>query len=235
MTADEKVAGTITAFPRGQRSAFVTQLVRDKIVSGELPPGSRINERVLTEELGISRTPLREAFKILAGEGLVSIRPNAGATVVAMSQEDVEDCLELLIGLEGFSAELAAQRATEAEIEEISALHDAMVRAFEAGALMEYFHMNLTIHQKIVDAAKNPATSRVYAMESARIVRFRFAGNRNHDRWQLAVQEHEQILYALRMREGPLLRELMRSHMRAGWKVARKALAEEHADWKAAE
>lgn len=229
--ADETGELTV-AFPRGKRASYVTRRIRDKIVSGELLPGSRINERVLSEELGISRTPLREAFKILEGEGLVAIKPNSGATVVAMAQQDVEHCLALLIGLEQFAAEQAAERATTAEIDEISSLHQEMVAAFKAGALMDYFHLNLKIHQKIIDAAKNPALSRVYAMEAARVVRFRFEGNRDHERWQKAVEEHEHILNALRDRQGPLLRELMSAHMRAGWRVARTALARQNSDWR---
>lgn len=219
-----ELSETVAGWPRGQRSTLVTTLVRDLIVSGDIPPGSRINERVLTEALGISRTPLREAFKILEGEGLVSIRPNAGATVVVLSAQDVESSLEILIGLESIGAERAAERATEAMVDEIAALHAKMEAAFEARALMEYFHINQDIHQKIIDAAQNPALSRVYASESARIRRFRFAGNRDVNRWARAVQEHAQILDALRRREGALLRELLRAHHLAGWKVARTAL-----------
>lgn len=214
----------VAAWPRGQRSTLVTNFLRDLIVSGEIPPGDRINERILTERIGISRTPLREAFKILDGEGLVSIRPNAGATVVRLSAEDVEDSLEILIGLESIGAERAVERATAAMIEEIAQLDAQMNAAFERHALMDYFHINQEIHQKIIDAAQNAALSRVYESESARIRRFRFAGNRDRGRWARAVAEHAQILDALRRRQGPLLRELLRSHHREGWKVARKAL-----------
>ncbi|SES36481.1 DNA-binding transcriptional regulator, GntR family [Tranquillimonas rosea] len=209
--------------PRGTRSAFVTERVRDMITSGQLEPGSRINERVLVEQLNISRTPLREAFKLLEREGLISIRPNVGATVVVFTMDDVEASIEVLIGLESIGAERAAERATEAEIAEVSELHDRMVAAYGAGELMDYFHLNQDIHQKIVDAAKNPALSRVYAEECARIRRFRFAGNRDQARWSRAVHEHEQIRDAFARREGALLRELLRAHHVAGWKAARHA------------
>ncbi|TYB89473.1 GntR family transcriptional regulator [Oceaniovalibus sp. ACAM 378] len=208
----------------GQRSAFVTEHVRDLIVSGELKPGSRINERILVEKLNISRTPLREAFKVLEGEGLVSIRPNVGATVVALTLEAVEDSIEILIGLESIGAERAARRATPEAIEEITQLHERMVEAFQSHELMSYFHLNQEIHQKIIDAAQNAALSRVYAGESARIRRFRFAGNNDLNRWDRAVREHEQILDALVRREGPLLREILRAHHLSGWRAARLAL-----------
>lgn len=216
--------------PRGTRSAFVTECVRDMIIIGELKPGSRINERVLVERLNISRTPLREAFKILEREGLISIRPNVGATVVEFTMDDVEASIDVLIGLESIGAERAAEQASDAEIAEIADLHDRMVAAHEADDLMPYFHLNQEIHQKIIDAAQNPALSRVYAAESARIRRFRFAGNRDGSRWSRAVHEHTQILEALRRREGPLLREILRAHHLAGWRETRRALEAEAAE-----
>lgn len=212
--------------PRGNRSAIATQKVRDMITSGQLAPGSRINERILVEHLQVSRTPLREAFKILENEGLISIRPNVGATVVALTNADVEASIEVLIGLESIGAEQAARQATDDDIEEVRTLHERMVLAYRNDSLMSYFHLNQEIHQKIIDASKNPALSRVYAAECARIRRFRFAGNRDRTRWARAVQEHEQILDAFAQREGPLLRELLRAHHRAGWRAARRALEE---------
>ena len=213
--------------PRGTRSAYVTELLRDMITRGDLESGSRVNERVLVEQLNISRTPLREAFKILEREGLISIQPNVGATVVAFTMDDVEASIEVLIGLETIGAERAAERATQAEIETVGELHNRMVAAFEDADLMSYFHLNQEIHQHIIDAAHNPALSRVYAAECARIRRFRFAGNRDRDRWARAVREHEQIAEAFARREGPLLRELLRAHHIAGWQKARRALEDD--------
>ncbi|PLS21119.1 GntR family transcriptional regulator [Amylibacter cionae] len=213
--------------PRGTRSAYVTELLRDMITRGDLESGSRVNERVLVEQLNISRTPLREAFKILEREGLISIQPNVGATVVAFTMDDVEASIEVLIGLETIGAERAAERATQDEIDKVAELHARMVAAFEDSDLMSYFHLNQEIHQNIIDAAHNPALSRVYAAECARIRRFRFAGNRDRSRWERAVREHEQIAEAFARREGPLLRELLRAHHIAGWQKARRALEDD--------
>lgn len=214
-------------FPRGQRSTFVTQHIRDMIVSGELPGGDRINERILTEQLGVSRTPLREAFKILEGEGLIAISPNRGATVVNLLPADVEAAIDVLIGLESVAAERACEKASREMITHIEDLHQKMVASFRAQELMEYFHINQTIHQEIVDCAQNATLSRVYAAESARIRRYRYAGNRKPERWERAVFEHEQILDALKQREGPLLREVLRSHHLKGWSVTRSVLESE--------
>lgn len=210
--------------PRGTRSIAVAARIRDMIVSGELAAGKRIAERHLIERLGISRTPLREAFKILEVEGLVTIEPNRGATVARLSLAEVEAAIELLVTLEGLAAELACRRATHVEIEAIEALHARMKAAYEGSDLMAYFHLNQAIHEAIVDCAHNPVLSRVYRSESARIHRVRYAGNMQAERWSRAVYEHEQFLDALVRREEALLREMLRAHHLNAWRVTRQVL-----------
>ena len=213
---------------RGQRSLSAARRLRELIVSGALVPGQRITERLITEQLdGVSRTPLREAFKILEAEGLVTIEPNRGAVVTWLSVEEVSAAIEVLIGLESLAAEPACLRITEAEVAAIESWHRQMEAAFRAGELMEYFRCNQAIHQAIVDAAGNPVLSRIYAAESARTRRYRYAGNRKTERWERAVFEHESILDALRQRAGALLREILRQHHRSGWDVARGFLRAE--------
>ncbi|QHI98660.1 FCD domain-containing protein [Xylophilus rhododendri] len=210
---------------RGQRSLLAARRLRELIVSGSLAPGQRITERLIAEQLeGVSRTPLREAFKILEAEGLVTIEPNRGAVVTAMTVEEVAAAIEVLIGLESLAAEPACQQIGDAQVAHIEELHRHMEQAYLAGELMEYFRCNQAIHQAIVDAAGNPVLSRIYAAESARIRRYRYAGNRKTERWRRAVQEHEAILDAVRQRAGPLLREILRQHHRSGWNVAREFL-----------
>lgn len=215
------------AAQRGQRSAFAVQAIRDMIVSGELPAGERVPERVITERLGISRTPLREALKVLEVEGLVQISPNRGAMVVKLSLGDVEAVIEMLIGLELNAAELACVRASDEEIARAEELHHEMASAYRRGALIEYFNINQQIHEQIFVCAHNAALLRVYRAESARIRRFRFVSNREATRWPRAVQEHEQILDALKQREGAILREVLRAHHWNGWKATAKVLSEE--------
>lgn len=212
------------ASQRGQRSAYAVQCIRDMIVAGDLPEGDRIPERVITERLGISRTPLREALKILEVEGLVQISPNRGAMVVKLSLSDVEAVIEMLIGMELHAAELACKRATDEQIALAETLHGQMAEAFRQGELLTYFNINQAIHEQIFACAHNPALLRVYRAESARIRRFRFVSNREGSRWPRAVQEHEQILDALKQREGAILREVLRAHHWNGWKATRKVL-----------
>ncbi|MEO8281595.1 MAG: GntR family transcriptional regulator [Ideonella sp.] len=210
---------------RGTRTVVAARRLRELIVSGALSPGQRISERFIAEHLeGMSRTPLREAFKILEAEGLVRIEPNRGAVVAALSIDEVAASIELLIGLEAMAAEPACECITDAEIAEVEQLHQRMAQAHRDGDLMAYFHINQSIHQLIVDAARNPVLSRVYAAECARIRRYRYAGNQQGERWNRAVHEHGGILDALRQRAGSLLREILRQHHRNGWTVSRRVL-----------
>jgi DNA-binding GntR family transcriptional regulator len=194
------------------------------IVSDELPAGGKISERLITERLGISRTPLREALKILEVEGLVQISPNRGAIVVKLSRSDVEAVIEMLIGMELQAAELACRRATEEQIARAEELHAQMAEAYRNGKLLEYFNLNQAIHEQIFECAQNPALLRVYRAESARIRRYRFVSNREASRWPRAVQEHEQILDALKRREGGILREVLKAHHWNGWKATSAVL-----------
>ena len=212
----------------GNRTQLATTRLRHMIVAGELAPGQRISEREIGEQLdGISRTPLREAFKVLAAEGLVTISPNRGASVTALSMAEVDETIELLVGLEGLAAETACSRISEQDIAAIDELHQHMAAAYRAGQLMAYFELNQAIHQRVVDAAGNRVLSRIYAAECARIRRYRYAGNRRHERWERALAEHQQILDALKARNGPLLRELLCAHHHLGWQVSSALLASE--------
>lgn len=217
---------------RGQRSVQVATRLRELIVAGQLAPGQHISERSTGERLGpllgeVSRTPLREAFKILEAEGLVRIEPNRGAVVTVMNIDEVASALEVLIGLEAMAAEPACRNITEAELEHITRLHADMAQAHSDRALMPYFDLNQRIHQCIVDAARNSVLSRIYASESARIRRYRYAGNLQLERWTQAVQEHQALLDALRQRAGPLLREMLRQHHQNGWRVAKDMVKNE--------
>lgn len=212
---------------RGRSTALAVGRLRDLIVDGTLSPGSRIPERALCEQFALSRTPLREALKILEAEGLVTLTPNRGAIVTRLAAKDVEAVIAVLTALEGMAADLACDRMTSEEMERIARLHERMVEHHRARSLLGYFHANQAVHQAIVDGAGNPVLSRIYRVESGRIWQYRYAGNLQEERWAEAVNEHAQILDALRRREGALLRELLRVHMIGGWRVVKARAAAE--------
>lgn len=191
----------------------VADQLRELIIEGVLAPGSRLNERVLCEHLQVSRTPLREAFKLLAGERLLELTPNRGAQVASLSRADVQHLFELMATLEGLSGELAAQRRTDEELAAIQAAHGAMVIAHRERDLPAYFRLNREIHLMMNRCARNPVLAETYHAVNSRLLSLRFRSNFNHDKWDVAMDEHERMLSALRARDGAGLRRLLEQHL----------------------
>ena len=187
--------------------------LRDMIVEGELAPGSRLSEKQLCEAFGISRTPLREAFKVLAAEGLVVLLPNRGARVAQLTRKDTEDMFRVMSVLEGLAGELACARISEAQLAEIRALHFEMLLRHARNERAAYFELNQRIHEAILAAADNPVLAGLYGNLSGRIRWARYAANVSRERWDEAVREHEEILEALVRRDGPRLGGLLRAHL----------------------
>jgi DNA-binding GntR family transcriptional regulator len=187
--------------------------LRDMIVQGRLEPGTKLNERVLASELGGSRTPLREALKYLASEGLVELLPNRGAIVAPLDPERVKEIFAVMGALEALAGELACRHASDADINEIRALHYQMRAEHARGDLDEYFRFNQAIHLKLVELGGNDVLASVYRGLNANVRRARYMANLSQARWDQAVREHEAILQALVARDGPKLQSLLREHL----------------------
>jgi len=187
--------------------------LRQLIVEGEIAPGAKLNERALSELLQVSRTPLREAIKMLAAEGLVALLPNRGAVAAQLSAQDVADTFEVIAGLEGQSGELAAERITAPELAEIRALHFEMLAAFTRRDLPGYYRLNARIHERINAAARNPVLTQTYRNVNARLQALRFRSNFDDRKWQHAMQEHETMVRMLAERDAEGLRQLMVQHL----------------------
>ena len=190
--------------------------LRNYIVEGNLADGARIPERQLCEMLGVSRTPLREALKVLASEGLVDLLPNRGARVRGLSAQDLAELFDVMGGLEALAGRLACENITDEEIAEVERLHHVMYGFYLHRDMHGYFNCNQLIHQTIVAAARNVALSATYASFAGRIRRARYSANlaRKRDRWGEAMREHEAILDALRRRAGEELSNVLFRHLR---------------------
>jgi DNA-binding GntR family transcriptional regulator len=201
--------------PIGRRPLHeeVAERLRDWITEGRLPAGSRLNERVLCQSLGVSRTPLREALKVLAAQRLVDLHPNRGASVAAPSADDVRHLFELMAALEGLSGELAALRRDDAQLREIRALHFEMLAAHARDDLPGYYRVNRAIHEAINRCARNPMLTQTYHSVNLRIQHLRFRSNFNRARWDAAVAEHQRMLEALSNRDAAELRRLLEQHL----------------------
>ena len=169
----------VHAFPSDGESLHdeVLSRLRDSIVEGRLTPGARVPERELCAELGVSRTPLREALKVLAAEGLVELFPNRGARVRQFTAKDVREFFELLAALESAAGRLACSRITNAEISAIERLHYEMYGHYMRRELPSYFRLNQAIHASIVAAARNDSLKNSHDGLTGRMRQFRYSAN----------------------------------------------------------
>jgi len=185
------------------------------IINSELKPGTKVPEKQLCDQFGVSRTPLREALKVLASDGLVRLEPNRGAWVTQVTIDEVEEVFPVLGALEALSGELACKHITDAEIEEVSTLHAQMLQSYDIRDLDAYFTINQKIHRAILLAARNKTLTASCQALSLRMQRARYLANMTEGRWRDAVQEHEQILAHLTARDGKALAAILLRHMEA--------------------
>lgn len=204
--------------------------LRAIIVDGDLAPGAKVPEKELCDRFGVSRTPLREALKVLASEGLVTLAPNRGAMVSALTIGDLEEAFPVMGALEALSGEMACAHITDAEIEDIRQLHRRMVVHFERRELGPYFALNQAIHEKILDAARNQTLAGLYRGLAGRIRRARYMANMSTTRWVKAVAEHKEILAALERRDGARLARILKAHLANKFETVKEALSSRRSD-----
>ena len=218
-------AHSANAAKRENLHGEIVSRLRDFIVEGHLEAGERVPERSLCERFGVSRTPLREALKVLAAEGLVQLLPNKGARVRQFTGQNIRDSFEMLAALESAAGRLACARITETEISEIEQLHYAMYGHYMRRELPGYFRLNQAIHEKIMAASGNHALQTTYAKFTAPMRRLRYSANTlDNSRWGQAMREHEEILDALRRREGAELATILFVHLLNKWRAAFEAV-----------
>jgi DNA-binding GntR family transcriptional regulator len=199
-------------------------LLRSMIMGGELKPGSRIAESRLCTHFGVSRTPLREALKVLSAEGLVRLLPNKGATVVRVTRKEVEEIVPMLGALEALAGELACANIDKDTIVRIEGLHRQMVDRFRIGDKQLYNDLNRAIHDSIFEAADNKTLSETYNMLQARLRSLFFVTPKSPPEWAAAVEDHEQMMAALAARDGAQFAAIARRHIRHKVDVMRLAV-----------
>ena len=210
---NDVMTAEIIAIPRAALHEQAAHRLRQMLVENRIPPGAKLNERELSEVLNVSRTPLREAIKMLAAEGLVELLPNRGAIAVELTEADVLNTFEVMAGLEAQSGELAALRVTDDELQEIKAMHYDMLAAYTRRDLPAYYRLNSAIHSAINTAAKNPVLTATYKQVNTRLQALRFRSNQDGDKWKAAVKEHEQMINALSARDPVAMRTVLMSHL----------------------
>ena len=187
--------------------------LRRAIIHGEFEPGVKISEKALCEKFGVSRTPVRDALKILSTEGLVQLTQNRGAAVTPLTLRDIQEAFPVMGALEALAGELAAKNATDAQIDRMRTLQGRMGSMFKKGDRKGYFRINEEIHQLILDASGNAVLERQMRAVSSQVRRARYQANLSVDRWAAAVDEHEDILEAFASRDATRLGRLLRTHL----------------------
>lgn len=187
--------------------------LQQMLINGALAPGTKVPEKDLCLRFGVSRTPMREALKVLASEGLVRLEPNRGAWVTQVTVSEVNEVFPVLGALEALCGEMACQNITDAEIETVRSLHDQMVQNYENRDLGGYFAINQKIHSAILTAARNDTLTTSCQALSLRMQRARYLANMSEERWRTAILEHEKILQFLSERNGKMLAKTLSEHM----------------------
>jgi DNA-binding GntR family transcriptional regulator len=228
---NDKVVGLEDlALRRKSLHEYVVEVLREMVLEGRLKPNERILELELSRKLNVSRTPMREALKVLAAEQLVELRPSRGAIVTAIRLDEVVEHFEVLAALDSAVGELAAQRITEAELGELESLHHDMIAHHRAGRRGKYFEINQAVHAMLAAATHNKTLMATHQQYTRRIARVRYAANFSQIRWDESVDEHQKIIVALRRRDAAALGRLMRDHMRATASSVIAAIEDEVAD-----
>ena len=207
---------------RGPLAETIAAHLRDLIVRGEMTPGARLRLSDLAASLGVSTTPLREALKRIAEDGLIEWTAGRGARVAPIRVDETSDLFEVLASLEALAAERTAGRIGDTALAALEELHERMRRHFERGEREPYFEINSRIHQEILALAANPILSDAHARLQGRASRGRFIAIVDDARWREAMQEHEDLMQALRRRDADAAHRIWRRHLiHTGQAVAR--------------
>jgi len=200
----------------------VAERLRQRIFAHEIQPGSWIDEQMLAEQYGISRTPLREALKVLAAEGLVELKPRRGCYVTEISRQDLDDIFPLMALLEGRCAAEAAQRAKPADVADLSLIHEQLETAAREGRIDAFFEANQAFHKKVQQLAGNRWLLSVIQDLRKVLKLSRLHSLSLEGRLQQSLDEHRAILAAISSADVATAERLMHDHLLSGREAAAK-------------
>jgi DNA-binding GntR family transcriptional regulator len=199
----------------------VAERLRAQIFAHTLAPGSWLDEQSLAVEFGISRTPMREAIKVLASEGLVTMKPRRGAYVTEVERQDVEQIFAVIAELEGFAAKEVAIKATEDQLNQLDNLHLKLEKAAADRDVERFFEINVRFHELIMEIAGNRWMNGVIA-DLRKVLKLQRRDSLSRaGRLQNALNEHRNILNALIKRDGDAAKSAMQAHLARGLEATR--------------
>lgn len=191
----------------------VANRLRDMIVHGDLKPGEKVPFAALAADLGVSLTPLREACKVLAEDGLVEQTPNRGVRILPYTAAEATALFEVIAELESLAARLAALRMSDDDLANLEALHEQMRGEYESRSKDTYFDINSRIHRTIVALSGNAVLIGTHTKLMVRANRGRYIAIVNEDRWSEAMEEHEAVMDAFRRRDSEAAHSIWRTHL----------------------
>ena len=200
-----------------ERRSLHDQLVarlREMIVDGELRSGMALPEQMLCDTFGVSRTPLREAFKVLASEGLIELRPNRTPVITPINRDEIAQTFGVMIALDGIAAATAVASATPEDIARLNSMHDQLIQLHRDGERASYFRLNQEIHAEITALSRNPVLLNIWTTLHAKIFRARALANYDPIRWADSVKEHEEFMGFLRARDQAGFAKAISEHTR---------------------
>ncbi|BCS52471.1 GntR family transcriptional regulator [Geobacter sp. SVR] len=197
----------------------ILENIRDAIISGSLKAGSRVSEPELAERYGISRTPIREAFRQLESEGYLTVIPRRGAVVSEFSQKDVEEFYAIKSILEGYAARRACEKLTGKELDRLQAINVRLSELAEQNDIKTFFKIHSDFHDLFIKAADNDKLRELITSVVTRFQRLRLMSLSLPGRMKISVMEHEKIIEAFRKRDAEAAESLVRKNAEYGGKV----------------
>lgn len=197
----------------------ILENIRDAIVSGRLKAGSRVSEPELAERYGISRTPIREAFRQLESEGYLTVIPRRGAVVSELSPKDVDDFYAIKSIMEGYAARRACENLSEKDLTRLQTINNKLAELARIGDVKHFFKHHSDFHELFIKAADNEKLHELIAGLVTKFQRLRFTSLSLPGRMEVSVQEHEKIIEAFRNKDADLAEKLVRMNAEYGGRV----------------
>ena len=191
----------------------VAEMLRDMIMTGKLAEGDKVNEGELCETMGISKTPLREALRVLSVEGLIRLVPNRGAFVTKPTFEEIAEMFDVMSLLEGHCARAACEKMTPKDFTRLEKLHAKLEDNFEQRDQEEYIRINNRYHSLVQEIAGNRALNQIVDGLRKKILLYRFQSLNLPARFECSIREHRNLLDAFRKRDQSRAESVMRDHL----------------------
>ena len=220
-----------TRVNRSSLSQQAIDLLREQIYNHKLAPGQRLDEAVLAEQLGISRTPLREALKVLSAEGLVDLQPHKGCFVTELTLRDMEEIFPIMATLEGRVAHEVASKRTPAQLKALDALHEKLEKHAAVDDVNRYYETNYVFHDQLQECAGNRWLQIVIGDLRKLLKLSRHHSLRLEGRLAASLAEHRALMKALHRQDADAAEQIMREHLLAQLEALREmSLAPESVD-----